>query len=87
VNFVKRSEGWVALIVAGLALSAPVLVHAGTTRHPETPKQVQKSSKDYNKELKKQQKQTAKLQKKHTKQSGKQHEAESKQHKAKGRAT
>ena len=83
----KRSEGWVALIVAGLALSAPVLLHARSTTHPETPKQVQQSSKQYNKELKKQQKQTAKLQKKHTRQSGKQHQAESKQHTTKKSVT
>jgi len=85
---VKRSEGRVALIVLGLALSAPALLQArNSSTHPETPKQVQKSSKDYNKELKKQQKQTAKLQKKHTRQSGKQHQAETKQHTTRKSAT
>ena len=66
----NRREGWVALLVLGTALSTPTLLNA-RTKHPEAPKEVQKSSKQYDKEMRKQQKQSAKLAKKHTKQNKK----------------
>ncbi len=71
-----KREGWVALVVLGLALAGPEILHARSTttsKHPEVPKQVQKSSKEYNKQLKKQQKQQAKLAKKQAKENKKQH--------------
>jgi hypothetical protein len=68
---VKRREGWIALLVLGTALSAPTFLHA-RSNHPGTPKQVQKSSKQYNKELRKEQKRQAKMNKKYAKQQAKQ---------------
>jgi septal ring factor EnvC (AmiA/AmiB activator) len=68
---VKTREGCIALLVLGTALSAPTLLHA-RNNHPETPKQVQKSSKQYNKELRKEQKRQAKMNKKYAKQQAKQ---------------
>jgi len=74
VSFVNRREGWVSLIVLGLALSAPMAVHArNTSKHPEANKQAQKAAKNYNKQLRKQQKQQAKAQKRVMKQFQKQH--------------
>jgi uncharacterized protein HemX len=71
---VNRRQGWVALIVLGLALAGPGFLHASkTSTHAETPKQQQKLAKSYNKQLKKQQKQQAKLQKKQEKQFKKEH--------------
>jgi len=68
---VKRREGWIALLVLGTVLSAPTLLHA-RNNHPETPKQVQKASKQYNKQLRKEQKRQAKMNKKAAKQQAKQ---------------
>jgi len=57
-----------------MALAVPKIAFAGaSSKHPEAPKEVQKSSKSYNKQLKKQQKQYAKAQKKQAKQFKKQH--------------
>jgi len=68
---VNRLLGWVALIVLGFATATPASLYARSTKHPEVPKEVQKSSKQYNKQLKKQRKQSTKLAKKQTKQNKK----------------
>ena len=69
----KKTVGWVTSIVFGLALATPAVLCAGskTQQHPETPKEVQKSSNQYQKQMKKQQKQNAKLQKKQAKENKK----------------
>ena len=74
----NRKQGWVPLIVLGLALGTPAFLHARTkttypANHPQAPKQVQKSSKEYQKQMRKQQKQQAKLQKKQDKRNRKAH--------------
>jgi hypothetical protein len=75
---VNRKQGWVALIVLGLAFCTPAFLHARTktTRppdHTEVPPQVQKASKQYNKQLKKDQKRQAKMAKKQDKRNKKSH--------------
>ncbi len=76
---VNRKQGWVALIVLGLAFCTPTFLHAHTktsrpaNHHPEVPKQEQKSSKEYQKQMRKQQKQQAKWAKKQAKQNKKAH--------------
>jgi len=72
-DFVNRTQGWVALFVLGFALGTPSFVHARSTKHPDTPAQVQKSSKQYNKQLKKDAKRQTKLAKKQAKQNQKLH--------------
>jgi hypothetical protein len=63
-----RRKGWVALLALGMALTMPLLLHArNNSKHPETPKDVQKSSKAYNKQLRKDQKHQAKIAKKEAK--------------------
>ena len=68
----KNRKGWVSSVVIALALSIPVLLSASktkqpVTKHPETPKEVQKSSKQYNKQLRKDQKRQTKMAKKQAK--------------------
>ncbi len=69
-----RKQGRVALLILGMALAAPALLNAGskTQQHLETPKEVQKSSNQYNKQLKKDQKRQAKMAKKQAKQNARQ---------------
>ena len=70
----NRREGWVPLIVLGLALSVPTVVLARTSsQHPDTNTQAQKAANDYNKQLRKSQKQANKTQKKQMKQWKKAH--------------
>ena len=74
----NRKQGWVALLVLGLAFCTPAFLHARTktpapANHAEVPKQEQKSSKQYQKYMRKQQKQQAKWAKKQAKQNQKQH--------------
>ena len=69
----KKSKGWVTPVVLALSLSTPLLLSAASktkqpvSKHPETPKEVQKSSKQYNKQLRKDQKRQAKMAKKQAK--------------------
>jgi len=80
VNPVKTRQGWVTLILLGLALLVPVASYAGSKNNGPpnyTPEEAQKSSKkaakDYTKQLKKQQKRTSKEQKKQLKEWKKEH--------------
>ena len=74
----KRTQGWVALIVLGLALAGPSVLNARSKsgKHPaqtQAQKQSEKYAKSYNKELRKAEKHQAKLQKKQMKQWKKDH--------------
>lgn len=76
----KRKQGWVALILLGLALTVPAAASANTKNNgpanltpQEAQKSSQKASKSYQKQLRKQQKKTQKEQKKQLKEWKKQH--------------
>ncbi len=77
----KKTQGWVTLVLLALALVAPAATFARSkttkTQHAEVPKDVQKSSKQYDKQLKKDQKRQSKLAKKQTKENKKRRAAHS----------
>jgi hypothetical protein len=66
-----RNQGWIALIVLGLALCGSTALQASNQgthppvgTHPEVPQSVQKSANGYNKQLHKSMKQNDKAQRK-----------------------
>jgi hypothetical protein len=71
---VNKTQGWLAVLVFGLALCTSTAVrahdkatHPPVAAHPEVPATVQRSVKDYNKRAEKDQKHMDKVQKKNMK--------------------